>query len=121
MARDVDTDKVIEQYLSTALWSSTDDDGDALDDRDYPWVRKAMKEAKGDCESFIAYARETISPDCFDDISDSDIGHNFWLNRNHHGAGFWDRGFTYGDALSKASHTFGSADVYIFRKRFYLA
>jgi hypothetical protein len=24
------------------------------------------------------------------------MGHDFWLTRNHHGAGFWDRGL--GDA-----------------------
>ena len=41
-------------------------------------------------------------------------GHDFWLTRNGHGAGFWDRGLgEVGDRLSNACKAFGSYDLYI--------
>ena len=44
----------------------------------------------------------------------SQHGHDFALTRNHHGAGFWDRGYgDVGDALTEAAHAFGTADVYL--------
>lgn len=40
-------------------------------------------------------------------------GHDFWLTRNRHGAGFWDRGLgAAGDELTKHAHSFGSCDLY---------
>jgi hypothetical protein len=40
-------------------------------------------------------------------------GHDFFLTRNGHGAGFWDRGYPedLGEALSEASRKFGEADL----------
>ena len=40
-------------------------------------------------------------------------GHDFWLTRNHHGAGFWDRGYAenIGNALTKAAHAFGEVSL----------
>ena len=41
-------------------------------------------------------------------------GHDFWLTRNGHGAGFWDRGLgDLGDRLSNAAHVYGSVDPYV--------
>lgn len=42
-------------------------------------------------------------------------GHDFWLTRNGHGVGFWDRGYDkeVGDALTKASESFGEVDLYV--------
>jgi hypothetical protein len=38
-------------------------------------------------------------------------GHDFWLTRNGHGAGFWDRGMgMLGDELTAACKPYGSAD-----------
>jgi hypothetical protein len=46
--------------------------------------------------------------------SDSQAGHDFWLTRNHHGAGFWDGDYPeHGDTLTKKSHEFGECDLYV--------
>ena len=38
-------------------------------------------------------------------------GHDFWLTRSGHGAGFWDRGLgALGDRLSDAARAYGSPD-----------
>lgn len=40
-------------------------------------------------------------------------GHDFWLTRNHHGAGFWDRGLgEVGEKLTEMAHAYGEADLY---------
>lgn len=39
-------------------------------------------------------------------------GHDFWLTRNGHGAGFWDRGIgDVGDALADSARAYGEAYV----------
>lgn len=40
-------------------------------------------------------------------------GTDFWFTRNHHGAGFWDRGLgAAGNALTQAAHGYSSIDLY---------
>jgi len=41
-------------------------------------------------------------------------GHDFWLTRNGHGAGFWDGGWPkpMADELTKAAKAFGGCDLY---------
>ena len=48
---------------------------------------------------------------------DGQAGTDFWLNRNGHGAGYWDRAEIYGEAqataLDKAATAFNEADLYL--------
>ena len=41
-------------------------------------------------------------------------GHDFWLTRNGHGAGFWDGDWSenYADLLSKGAEAYGKVDVF---------
>lgn len=44
----------------------------------------------------------------------SQAGHDFWLTRNGHGAGFWDRGIgKHGEELTKASKDYGETHAYM--------
>lgn len=42
-------------------------------------------------------------------------GHDFWLTRNRHGAGFWDGDWPepYARTLTDAAHTFGECTLYV--------
>jgi hypothetical protein len=41
-------------------------------------------------------------------------GHDFWLTRNGHGAGFWDRGLgTLGNRLSAAAKVYSGCDLFV--------
>jgi len=41
------------------------------------------------------------------------VGHDLWLTRNGHGAGFWDRGWReFGNTLSEIARGMGSVDAY---------
>ena len=65
-----------------------------------------VRESLIDCLAF--YARIW----CFlNEANVEQAGHDFWLTRNGHGTGFWDRPETYGehcaDMFTKASEGFG--------------
>jgi hypothetical protein len=51
----------------------------------------------------------------------SNAGHDLWLTRNRHGAGFWDRGLpkAVGEALSTAARNMGEIHLYVHRGRIY--
>lgn len=47
-------------------------------------------------------------------LGEEQFGHDFWLTRNRHGAGFWDRGLgELGEKLTTWAHSYGSSDVYL--------
>lgn len=113
-------DAFVLQYIETALWSSTDDDGTPLDgaysiDDVAPEAIEAMQ---ADCIRFQLENAELIKNALANDpgLDLTDIAHDFWLTRNHHGAGFWDGDYapeSLGEALTEASHAFGEAYLYI--------
>jgi hypothetical protein len=92
---------VLRQYLETALWSSTDESdesGGEPFDANYSIediAPESVAQAKKDIEKFIQMAEDegVLNPylDAFTGPSWGNLGHDFWLTRNHHGAGFWDR------------------------------
>ncbi len=49
-----------------------------------------------DCLAFYNRIRCYLSDDNIEQA-----GHDFWLTRNHHGTGFWDRPEIYGDTYSQ--------------------
>ena len=82
-------------YIECALWagldwgSSPEDEPTALDERFSvdDISPAALVEIYEDCQAFYEAN--------FDDLADwnpEQAGHDFYLTRNRHGAGFWDRG-----------------------------
>jgi hypothetical protein len=116
-------DDFTRSYMTTALWSSNDEStpsgGYPMDDNyDTDDIsNETWNEMVKDCEDFqqaqaadlqLAYNHPKVKYD------ESSAGHDFWLTRNGHGAGFWDRGLgTVGDRLSKASKPYGEVNLYI--------
>lgn len=113
MKTTIDSSDVFDGYSACALWSSTDDAGNALDDKyafddvdSLTWASMM-----NDCDNFIKANRADLLAS---NLADSQIGHDFWLTRNGHGAGFWDRGLgELGDRLTKACKAFPSIDLYV--------
>lgn len=106
-------DEFTRQYLETALWSETDDDGTPLD-RNYgisDFAPEALAAAVKVSKEFQASNEDDLNETSGDD---GQHGHDFWLTRNGHGAGFWDRGYgPVGDRLTKAAKAYGSEDIYV--------
>lgn len=108
----IGTDEFLRAYIECALWSSTDDEGEPLDgiysvDDIAPETLASMRE---DCVDFLASNLEDIG------IGDwAQAGHDFWLTRNGHGAGFWDGDWPAeaGRRLTEASHPYGEVNLYV--------
>lgn len=46
-------------------------------------------------------------------LTDEQAGHDFWLTRNGHGSGFWDRDIgAAGEQLTQAAHKCGECNLY---------
>lgn len=81
-------------YIEAMLWSSTDDEDEPLD-RNYDALDiapEAMERIEADCARFYeAFAyRDDFECTRSRYTADEQAGHDFWLTRNGHGAGFWD-------------------------------
>jgi hypothetical protein len=110
-------------YIECALWSSIDEQPDGnggppMDDNYGPEdvSEETMEASRKDCAAFLWYNRKDIR--AFMEITGRDyptVGHDFWLTRNGHGAGFWDRGAgEAGDRLSDAADVYGEVYLYAF-------
>lgn len=120
-------DAVVRAYIATALWSSTlgDDRGTPMDlDHDESDLAPAtLAKMEADCAAFLEANRDTIEAaietgevKCGPDFDEWErAGHDFWLTRNGHGAGFWDGDWPepMADRLAKAAHAFGEVDLYV--------
>lgn len=104
-------DEFTRAYFECALWSSTDPNtnGEPLDD--VYEVQDISEDSAGkmirDCEDFQEKAGALISG------QESRAGHDFWLTRNRHGAGFWDGDWPEadGEKLTEMSHGFGECTL----------
>lgn len=116
-------DTMTRHYVVCAIWSSLGDDGEPLDDVCDPddLSPGAWAKARGDCADFAMQARHLLAdlPLSYGAHPDAGsvwaaAGHDFWLTRNGHGAGFWDRGLDdVGDQLTRIAEGYGEAYAYI--------
>lgn len=97
-------------YVTCALWSSTDnrDDsgGEPLDENFGPEdiLPKTLARMKSDCEAFREANAENLAvvESHEDGRPEGHCGHDFWLSRNGHGTGFFDRYYGHDARLRKA-------------------
>lgn len=117
MSTDITTlDAFTRQYIETALWSSTDqgdDQGGEPLDANYTAADLAdetLRRIVADCRAF-----QNVNADTLADLDIETAGHDFWLTRNLHGAGFWDGDYAEPVAgiLTESSKRFGETDLYV--------
>jgi len=129
--------EIINSYLNCAIWTDEEnlkEDDDNMNretykmDKEY-WDESEIKELISnpnlnihnfdedsviktylDIKKFLNLVGSAVN-----DIDESDIGYDLWLTRNHHGAGFWDRGYDVkiSDILTKTAESLGTAHLYI--------
>lgn len=99
-------------YVDTALWSSTDENGDPFDlSQRHELSAAALATMREDVTSFLESCWGDLDLD-LSPIEPEQIGHDFWLTRNGHGAGFWDRGLgELGDRLTALAKAYGSVQA----------
>jgi hypothetical protein len=128
MIGEIDVEEFFQAYLEAALWSSTGDDDEPLD-RKYTVSsipKRVQRQMRRECVCFIRDAKHLLTEEnflsFFARLSLSErAGHDFWLTRNGHGAGFWDGDWAsdVGTKLTDMANVWGTVDLYEHRKRVY--
>ena len=112
-------DQFTQGFLECLLWSSTDqkdrpfDDNFSINDIE----KKTLERLAADCERFQSENSGDLATERI-----TRAGHDFWLTRNGHGAGFWDGGYEKekGERLTAASKKFKPLDPYSHKGRVYV-
>jgi len=122
MASKRDLDRFIDAYIEAMLFSTNDESdesgGEPLDKNYGPGdiAPETMGLIEEDCADFV----ERFGPLIEDDDPEGEAkwgkwelaGHDFWLDREGHGAGFWDGDWPkHGDELSDAAKSYGTFDL----------
>jgi len=114
-------DNFVKAYIVCALWSSTNEgdqatsenldgqyDGDDIEPATY-------FDMVADCAQFATMMLEALTTEELEEADAAQYGHDFWLTRNGHGAGFWDRreleANELGERLTKLSKEFPEYDL----------
>lgn len=118
-------------YIAAALWSENDNSdesgGDPID-TNYTLddiTKESLSILIADCKSFQEKAADLLKEayQLYKTVDGHPVeeygGHDFWLNRNSHGCGFWDRGFpeNLGEELSKLAKSFGTCNLTVAGKK----
>ena len=119
-------DNILSAYVATALWSSTDGSdemGGEPFDANYSYddiAQEALEQMRKDCVKFLELAGDLICLANFKGRTESGsvtehAMHDFWLTRNHHGAGFWDGDYEEpaGTRLTEIAQSFPECDLYL--------
>lgn len=109
---------VLSGYIEAALWSTMDHStpaGGVPLDRNYSrddLSSDASSRARADVELFALLHDEDMQATGADD---EQLGHDLWLTRNGHGAGFWDRGYdeAVAERLTEGAHALGEIDLVV--------
>lgn len=111
-------DAFTKAYVTAALWTSTDesdDNGGEPLDKNYDagdFALESLEWASRVCQLFQTENADDLK------ATDRDAGtngHDFWLTRNGHGAGFWDGDLSddLGTRLTDAAHVYGECNAYV--------
>ena len=118
MAITRNSDKFTQGYVEAMFFTDTgyQENGD-LENADISELSpELVTQIEKDCTEFNLKADAWLHKAYLHDKMDytmEQAGHDFWLTRNHHGAGFWDRGLgVAGEKLTEIAHSFGEVCIY---------
>ena len=107
-----DLDQFTRDYLEAAEWLLPEPQDDEEAREATGFSPEFIKQAIEDCADFQEANADALVE--YQDLTGYTGGVDFWLTRNGHGAGFWDRGtepvFT---ALTDSAHVYGGIDHYV--------
>lgn len=112
-------DKFTLAYIECLLWAETDDSGEPLD-ASYgaeDLAPETLRAIIDDCRQFQEANRADLAQYNHPRYNAAELGgHDYWLTRNHHGAGFWDRDCLpddCGERLTQAAQNAGELSPYV--------
>lgn len=108
-------EEFVQGYEEAALWVSRDDEHEGFEGMELAASTKNVM--RDECSAFCVEVEQPLvrAINC-KDYSAARAGHDFWLTRCGHGAGYWDRTQLpreIRDSLSNAARDAGERDLYI--------
>ena len=92
MAAPFKLDRFTLGYVEAMVWTDCNCDSEELADKDCDdFAPETWAKIKADCDAFQAACADDIAAANEAGRDDDYLGHDFWLTRNGHGTGFWDR------------------------------
>lgn len=115
---DPDLKEMFRAYVRTALFNSSDESGEPLEEHYsvHEFSRSALDKMRADCWQFLESNSRVIARlEAETPLGLGNIGNDFWLTRNGHGAGFWDGDYPEWaeTPLDKSAKAFGAQDVFV--------
>jgi hypothetical protein len=106
-----DLNKVTQGYIEAIYFTETGDSGQPPPN--VLMSEEAVWHAAGDCAEFMLTVAHLL-PAWLETQTLAQLGHDFWLTRNWHGAGFWDRNLDeLGEQLTHLAQAQGMCDAYL--------
>lgn len=117
-------DNFTKAYIEAMLWTECDPGTDANThdpENDFPLhgncgiedlAPKTLETIQKECADFQTKNADILKQAYRPDYDEARAGHDFWLTRNGHGAGFWDRGL--GDIGDKLTDVSKNSPVYVY-------
>ena len=104
--------ELTQQYLETALWADGNEETEGL-----KFSPEAIEKAEQDIDEFTNLVDEKLGGEYYESIDHMNLVYDFWLNRNYHGSGFWDKPEIYGELNSQllsniCQNNFCPSDIY---------
>lgn len=120
-------ERFIEGYLAAALYFSTDrkpgtteEDNEDVNLDEFDWAPGEAEKLHDDCREFMTLAEVSLAlyVEQHKPVGGHDVwecaGQDFWLTRNRHGVGYWDRGMgELGANLTVLANSFGELHLYL--------
>ncbi|MBR1173878.1 hypothetical protein JQ617_07925 [Bradyrhizobium sp. KB893862 SZCCT0404] len=110
-----DLDTFTQAYVECVFFTECHGDNPELEDATFEdLAAETLASIVEDCKDFQAcYATLLSRAYEVEGYDEERAGHDYWLTRNGHGAGFWDRGLgEVGQRLTCAAKADGSRDAY---------
>lgn len=111
------SDGFVRSYLETALWSSHafrhENDNETFDSAGYEVEDISFDSVLSQAFDCLDFQDTNLDRLEISDHGTDRDGHDFWLSRNGHGAGFFDRFDGSSDELQESARHHGTVDLYL--------
>lgn len=102
----------IDDFILSYIGCAKELASDEFDGTDFiSWGECTLEEMEKDAELFYKNNKELMEQT---DADYNQHGYDFWLTRNGHGVGFWDRGYgEVGEKLTENANKFAECYIYL--------
>lgn len=108
-------EKMLPHYLECAKWSTSgycdneNNENNELESlENFEFSENAEEIALLDCLYFVRIAYPWLR-----DVEPEQCGHDFWLSREGHGTGFFDRDYQYKNVLQEKAESMKGSSIYL--------